>query len=275
MSTQLTLFNDDSDQPISAGSKPLPVPLRAAKHFSFPLQYHEIDGEYWYSLNDWITGLTGETNKNKVSKIASKYKTETSTLSRTLEKLSYLGQDGKAYKRDFVSAYEAYRVAAYLRATDNRPALKRVKDYLAQAGAFVDQMQQDPRWAAARINGVISHNDFTAMLHDALHNPPRWVYGRATNEVYTGLFGRDAKQLSAELNTDKPRNKMTQPALAYLSIAEWKAARRLEGITEISISLALSIVREVADSIGEQIDDLELSTGIDIVTGKPLLNSGE
>lgn len=276
MSTQLTLFNDDSDQPTSKGNRPLPVPLRAAKHFNFPLQYHEVEGEYLYSLTDWVRGLTGETNNKKLRQMVDQYRKQAlSDLESTSEKLPYKASDGKTYKRDFVIAYEAYRVAAYLRQTSDRPALKRVKDYLARAGAFIDQLQQNPQWAAARTAGMVRRNDFMAMIHDALHSPPRWVYATATNTIYEGVFGRNKAQLSEQLNTDAPRDKMSIPGLNYLSTAEWVATERLGAAQEITIPHALSIVREVADLIGEQVIEFEDRFGIDIVTGKPSLGSGE
>lgn len=271
--SQLVLF-DDSNIPQSKGNKPLPVPLRTAKHFSFPLQYHEIEGEYLYSLQDWVRGLTGETDSAKVSDLIRKLKRE-SSLNSDSEKLPYVASDGKTYKRDFVIAYEAYRVAAYLRATSDRPALKRVKDYLAAAGAFIDQMQQDPRWAQARINGSIRRVEFMAILQDALRNPPVWVYGAATNEVYLGVFNRDKAQLSKALNTKSPRDKMNEIALSYLAIAEGLAAQQLGNTDIVSIDHGLSVIRSTADFIGSQVDDFQAQAGKDIITGKPLLGAGE
>lgn len=36
----------------------LPIPLLVAKRWDFPLQYHVVNGVYYYAIIDWIAGLT-------------------------------------------------------------------------------------------------------------------------------------------------------------------------------------------------------------------------
>lgn len=266
---QLTLWNE-SELANSNDSERLP--LRVARHFQFPLQHHEIDGVQWYALQDWVRGLTGETNVKKISQIINVYgKDSDFDLKSNSQKLPYRAADNKTYQRDFVTNLDLYRIAAYLRQTSDRPSLKAVKEYLARAGAFVEHIENNPQWAAARLQGTISRKAFMAAIRDALANPPQWVYGEATNDVYKGVLGRDSQQLKRDLKADNPRDVMDVLALRYLDIAETICARRIGNAQSLSFDQARGLWTHIAEMIGYQVATLEQQLGIDITTGKPLL----
>lgn len=146
-----------------------------------------------------------------------------------------------------------------------------VKDWLAERGKQAIEDEADPERAAIRWQGKVSRKAFIAALAEAVISMPKYGYGVATNDIYRGLFQRTTEQLRRQLETDQPREKMSAPALGYLHIAEWIAARRLGEATEVTFSEARQIIQNIAEMIGAQVYETERRMGIDVVTGRKLL----
>jgi hypothetical protein len=263
---QQSLFPlDDSDRRFASDARPLP--LIVADKWGFKLAYVDQDGSadnYLYAGQDWYKGLGG--GRQGWSKLKNQ-------LSISSRQLPYEAADGKTYEIDFLTAADLYMVAMEMRPLKRRPQLDEIREYLRDAGVFADKVRRDPKWAAARIEGKIARSAFMEALAAHVVNMSQQGYGVATNDVYRGLFHRDASQLKADLKTDKPREKMSQPALHYLGIAEWACAQHIGEAQELTFVEARAIIQDVAGLVGLQVDELERRFQIDIVTGRKLLSA--
>lgn len=256
--TQMTLWQE------YGGDDKRPLPLLVAEKWGFKLAYIDQDGDadnYLYAGQDWFKGLGGS---------KAHWTRTRDELLRSTEKLPYVATDGKTYQIDFLTQADLYTVAIEMRPMKKRPQLEEIREYLRDAGVFADKARRDPKWAAARLEGKIARSAFMQALTEHVTNMSQQGYGIATNDVYRGLFRRDAAQLRAELHTNNPREKMSQPALHYLGIAEWACAQHIGEAETLTFPQARAIIQDVAGLVGLQVDELERRFQIDIVTGKRL-----
>jgi hypothetical protein len=275
-----------------------PLPLQVAKQWEFPLAYHvDKDGKYWYAVQDWLRGLI---QKDDVRKLWSDIQIQ---MSDSIRRLPYEASDGKIYERDYIEDKGLYLIAQNLRSTKERPLLKKIKEFLAKSGAFVDLARRDPEavitsgmidpddalnavieeyrrrgktdeWIDARLTGIMKRNQFTAALREAIKDMSQRHYGMATNEIYLGLWNRTAENLREELSLTKKDNlRDHQPALGlmYQGIAEQVSAQRLKDREELTIAEGLQIIHHVATFIGKQAEETSQFLQMDLATGKPLL----
>lgn len=290
------LMHHDADH-----ERDTPLPLLVAEQWGFPLQSYIVEGVYWFAVQDWIIGLATSEPKN-AAKMWSKMKEQLSTSNR---QLPYTASSGRKYAMDFAQDRDLYLIAQHMRAVKTRPALAAIKQYLANAGAFTDLVRRKPEavvaeldpddaadavieayqkqgksdaWISARLVGKVKRNEFTRALKAAIRDMRPWQYGAATNEIYEGLWGRTAEYLKKELDIpEKASLRDNQPTLAltYQAIAEEVSAHQLGEQTRISWNKAKAVVREVSDLIGQQASATSKYLGVDLATGKPLLESGE
>lgn len=256
-----------------------------------------------YAVQDWIRGLTGVENIRKIRADIER-KGVFSEMSASKGRLPYVARDGKTYQRDYVSDNGLYLIAQYLRSTKSRPMLAEIKRFLAASGVFVDEVRRDPshallsgaitpdeaidaaiqvyraqgkddKWIRARIEGKIKRNLFTAALNAAVAEAltPRH-YALATDDIYLGLWGRTAAHLKKELDLPpKAKLRDNQPTLAlhYQGIAEEVTAHKLGDRSELTWNEARSIVKTVAQFVGEQAQATSRLLHTDLATGRPLL----
>lgn len=134
---------------------------------------------------------------------------------------------------------------------------------------------RDDAWIATREFGIITRREFTAMIKELLGN--RANYAQLTNDVYRGVHHRDTVQLRSDLgiqSNQNPRDYMHRIGLHYVGIAEEACRIKLHPLSEdeaVPPELVREIIMTVSKQIGIQADDLALALGIDLVTGKPLL----
>lgn len=285
-------------------NRDIPLPLLVSEKWDFLLAYHEIDGEFWYAIQDWIKGLISSSS-NKASEAWTNLQ-RTDKLERTFSKrsLPYTATDGKTYQRDFTTDAGLYLIAQNLRSTKDRPLLKEIKEYLAAAGVFVDDVRRDPEqllealandnpdaamsaaieaykrkgksmaWINARLAGKISRVKFTAALKAAVLEVTQDHYRMATDDIYLGLWKRTSAMLRRELEIAPGKSlRDGQPTLAlrYQDITEDIISTRLGERDIITWNEARTIVQEVAKLIGLQAYATSQYFGYDIATGKPLL----
>lgn len=284
-------FTDDLQQD--------PLPVRTARKYDFPLQRYTLDNDdLVYSIHDWIAGLTGETSAKKITQMWDVFKKQTSISNRTL-KMPYLSSDGKTYQRDFASNKILFSFAAYVRAVKTRPQIKEIKDFLAKAGAFTDDLQQDlegaqhaiqsariqhaidagksDEWIATRELAVITRKQFTEAIQKA--NPAMHI-GDATNRVYDGVLGTNAAGLRQRLNIGEkqnPRDHMGELALIYTMAAEAAIRSQLSGYADddiLPVPVIQNTIRVIAMATGRQAQEMAQIIGVDLITGLPLLNGG-
>lgn len=285
-----------------------PLPLIVAEQWGFPLQYYIVEHVSYYAVQDWIAGLAS-TDALQASRMWTDFQRRgTIQTTDSIRSLPYLASDNKKYERDFATDKGLYLIAQHLRSTEKRPLLKAIKQYLADAGAFVDLVRRKPEiliesgaidpdevidaaieeyrrqgkdddWISMRMVGKVKRHMFTAALAAAINQIQDWQYAVATNQVYEGLWGRTAAILKQDLNLPSRgislRDHQPALALAYQSIAEEVSAKQLGKRDELEWEEARVIVREVADLIGIQAKATSQYLGVDLATGKPLLPSGE
>jgi len=166
------------------------LPTFVAKKWQFALQQYERDEVTYYSIRDWIAGLTGSSaEKARVIWKDYKRRNEGGVVSTTGP---YAAQDGRTYETEFTSDEGLYKLAVTLRASKNRPALKAIKDFLARAGVFADEVRRDPEaaaeklaigrrnqylrqgksedWIATREQSVVTRKQFVASINALVQN---------------------------------------------------------------------------------------------------------
>lgn len=264
--TNLPMFPEHSSE-----SDDTPLPLLVAKKWGFPLAFYIVAGTYMYAIQDWVRGLTGEED---IRHVWAKFKKQ-NPLSETLtssQRLPYKATDGKTYPREFSTDKGLYLAAQYLRVTRARPVLNEIRQFLAKAGVFVDEMRRDDnlvvissnmspeqmldatgraalltrnayraqgkseKWIDMRLQGKIRREQFTTALGIAIAETlKRHHYATATDDIYAGLWGRTAAHLKKELTlTSKDSLRDHQPILAlyYQAIAEEISAQKIGSARE-------------------------------------------
>ncbi len=174
---------------------------------------------------------------------------------------------------------------------------------MSKAGAFVDEVRRNPaaaldavisdpdkaldavikmyqregksdEWILMRINTKIQRAAFTSALKAAMTDIEQSHSGRATNEIYLGLWERTAKMLKTEMNLPKNatlRDHQPIAALYYQGLAEDGCARELGSRQVLTWGEAMYIIQDVAQSIGRQARESGERFGLDVATGRPLL----
>lgn len=294
--TQLPILPDDNS------NDDTPLPLIVAKRWKFPLAHIQTESGMVYAVQDWMRGLTGESDTRY---ILAKFKKSDAgkQMWNQCQRLPYKATDGKTYKRDYVDDKGLYLIAQYMRVKRDRPMLDEVRRFLAKAGAFVDEVRREPdklaktmkdadklleafieyhrkrdkndRWIQMRIDSKIKRSKFTAALSEFVIDvlTPRH-YALATDDVYRGLWGRTAAKLKKELDLTKSKSlRDHQPTLAlyYQGIAEEVCAQKLGERQELLWQEARDIIGTIAKIIGRQAQETSELLNIDLATGKNLL----
>jgi hypothetical protein len=294
-SRQIQLFSDIEDnQPVQ------PLPLQIASDYNFPLQYHQTpDDVIVYSIQDWIAGVGQAAEPRDFwAKLKKRLKTVNPQLWTSCLQLPYIASNGKSYKMDFADDVTLYRITQQM--STNTGIRNEVLSFLAKAGAFVDELRQDPEaaqqkiashrqaqalkagrdasWIATREIGVMTRNQFTAALVNA---NPQINIGEATNTVYKSVLGQDASGLRKTLNIGQkqnPRDSMSELALAYLNTAEAAIRAQLSGFKAddvLPLHIMRSIIAIVAQATGTQAEQMARLVGIDLVSGRKMLGGGQ
>ncbi|MGB1286194.1 MAG: hypothetical protein ACPG7F_06660 [Aggregatilineales bacterium] len=273
------------------------LPLITAEKWDFPLQYHETDEGLMYAVQDWVAGLA-TTNKRKAAKMWN-FMQRKLEMSSSTRHLKYTANDEKQYNVAFTDDEGLYQIAAYMRATKSRPALRAIKDFLAKAGVFADEARRNPEeaeitlvskrrkkyikqaktpeWIATRELGIITRKQLIALVYHLLgtgeHIPA------ITNDTYQGVFGMTAKELRAHIGippTAILRDYFSSMALIYTKAAEEAARIHLENYDDEDVILPediRSVVTLLSRLMGKQAREVSKILGVDVVTGKPLLAS--
>jgi hypothetical protein len=289
MTPQLKLLSDENT-PIQ------PLPLQIAALYGFPLQYHvQADDVLMYAVQDWISGVAQTDKPRKMWDDTKRaFKQASVELSDSIGQLPYHATNGRMYQMDFAADVMLYQITQRLRA--NTGIRNEVLEFLAKAGAFIDELRQDPEsieekaaslrqkkavaagkdeaWQAAREMGVMTRKQFTAVLV-ALN--PEVNIGRATNDVYVGTLGTNAQGLRKALQIgakENPRDHLPRLGLIYVMAAEEAARIRLAGYADddtLPVETIHSTITAIARAVGLQAADMARILGIDLATGKVLL----
>lgn len=277
---QLDLFNTNDERPL---------PLIVADKWGFDLAYIERDddGTLLYSARDWFMGMGG-TQTRYSEAISSDWFRSTEAVDIEVKR-----QRRAPEMLPFVTDKGLYIIAQNMRSMNKRPQIAEIKDYLAAAGAFQDKQRLDPSiaidagieayraqgkpsgWIEARVNGKVNRKSLTATLTTIC---PELNIGEATNNVYTGVFARDAATLKAQMGLKKSarlRDNMHHIGLHMLGIVEGTLDELFKERDEVPQDEALATIISISRMFGRQADEIQQVLGIDIATGRPLLGDGQ
>jgi hypothetical protein len=288
-----------------SGSDDTPLPLLVAKKWDFPLAFHIVDGNYYYAIQDWVRGILGEEDIRKLWNYFKKQKTW-EQMSSSTRRLTYRASDGKTYQREYAIDGDLYLIAQYLRVTRARPVLHEIRQFLAKAGVFVDEVRLDPTrvltsgaispdqaidagiemyraqgksdaWIQMRVESKMKRDTFVRALGQAIAEVlNRRHYAIATNDIYLGLRQRTAAKLKQELLVSKNgslRDRQPTMALYFQGIAEEASADKLGQRQELSWVEARDIIKTVSSMVGRYAKEMSEYLGKDLATGRPLLPS--
>ena len=221
-----------------------PLPLQVASKWKFALTYIDTDsGEKLYHIAEWINGIS---SSDQARLLWAKMKNE---LLITVQQLPYTSTDGKTYQMDFTSDVGLYAIAAYMKATKARPALREIKDYLAKAGAFVDAARRDPEgmavWAANRAKGIAARNAMTDTWQQ--HGAQGRDYATLSEDVNQVTMDKTSVEIRKELGLKK-----NTPVRDHLSAAELNVLRVVEAA---ATTLHVHRNSQGVDELSEDIHD--------------------
>lgn len=276
-----------------------PLPEIVMADIGAPFTWIDNDeGERLFRVSDWVYGVSGSSAKNRRNPWIKLKKrlSEDPNLRGVLfcHPLALETAGGKQFV-DFATAEQLYAITQ--RMSDRSPVTQEIKAYLAKAGVIVDeqriaeQQKSDKRidkyrdmgksesWIDARIGGIYTRDQFTSTLRRTVLRFKNQYYGIATNDIYQGLWGKVAAELREDFGyepTDRieVRDHLTELALDYVRIAERICTRKLGDERMVNWDKAREIVKLVAHAIGKQVQATSELLGMDIPTGKPLLDDG-
>lgn len=307
--TQLVLFHGDED-----GDDSRPLPEIIVGDLGGEMLHIDRDGVRYYRVLDWIYEVSGSKSKQRhtpwrdLKKSIEKGGENFAPLANADEKGQSKGgekrnapwmsleyqTDGGPQTSDFATDEGLYWITQHM--SNRSQTVREVKAYLAKAGVFVDQIRREPEslvdatidayrlrgksdgWIAERLDGMVTRKLFTEALVAAVaYELKAHHFAQATNDIYEGLWNRTALMLRREMNIPdraRLRDNMPRLALSYLNIAEETASMALGQQQEITFTQAREIVQRVAGMIGQQAQMTSRLLGIDLPTGRPLLDEG-
>lgn len=265
-----------------------PHPLIVSERWQFPLTYVDTNGnpdDYLYCARDWYMGLGGDKavwSRSKADWLLSSQPVmiETKRERRQPEMLEYVNQ------------YGLYRIAQVMKPRKGETALGEIQAYLAAAGVLFAQLARGNHKAKklvksitpTRLEAIEERKNFTATIKGkhVKHKPQyallsNMVYSRVLNagDEYTakrvivaelGLSDKQAKNL---------RDNINDLALSAITMAEKAAIAAMNNRPNLlSDDEMMYIVKHCARITAVSARQLAEFAGVDLLTGKPLLGSG-
>ena len=274
-----------------------------AGKWDFKLNFHMVDGEHFYAVEDWIVGITGSTVRK--AQIAWDNLQKRDVVLKTTSQ-SCIGPDGKTYHKPHTNDHGLYLIAQNLRVTKTRPALREIKEYLAKAGVFADNLRtnkdgardnlrrelnlENPgaaaedavsgyrkkrcgdEWINTRLKGVGNRLIFSNTMADTCNTRPD--FAGATNAGYKEMFDMVKAEIVNCLGLTKAqarkfRDHLSQLALQGISLYEVAATQKMrESGRILTRKEQVQIVRNCAEMVAPSIHNLAQYLGIDLVSGK-------
>lgn len=154
--------------------------------------------------------------------------------------------------------------------TKKQRKLEQTRDLLSKVWA--DNHEAIER-TQLQIDVIKSWQTLQATVKDIVDSPN---YGQLTNTEYLNLFGMNAAQLKAKLGSPDIRSDLATMALSNLRHAETMLASILRMSNgNLTMQQTTAIYEHVLKPMGETYNTICQQFGIDSVTGKPLLPSGQ
>lgn len=290
---------------------PLPSPASPVDGDHIRKAWH--NDEWYYSVIDMIAVLLDADHKRaKIywATLKSRLKAEGNETITDCNRLKLPATDGKMRLTDVVNTEQALRLIqsipspkvepmklwlaqvgaerleesndpemAELRSEllgEDESALARQRRHERRLQTYVD-MGRDADWIALREMSILTRKQFMAIIYDILGRDA--PFGQITNDVYKGVFHKTTSQLRTHLgikSDQNPRDYFSRIALAYTIAAEEGCKIKLAPYGDDDL-LPVSVVREIvimlSMAVGIQADEMARILRIDIVTGRPLLET--
>jgi hypothetical protein len=276
MPDSLILFN------LPSADDDRPLPIIVAEKWKFSLASVETPKGNFYAVQDWIKGLT-TSDSHKAKLIWGQIKKQKLISNQPL---SYIASDGKTYQRDFTDDKGLYLIAQHLRVTSSRHALSEIKNFLANAGVFVDEARRDPESAIAGLESWGDEREFNKLVAEGFtpEEAQQWLqvrhkqkrqrikivavwqergvkhprdFAELTNHIHRVALGRTATRHKRELAVkDTPRNYVSAADNATLEITEFTSVllhNHRESFGKPELSEDIEDVRPIIDAARPEI----------------------
>lgn len=308
MTTDLELFlNGQLDD-----SRPLPELI--IDHLGGTIMYiDQTDGNRLYRVSDWVYEISGSRNKQRFAPWKDVKRTILKQGDfKVSENLTVLAIEtsGGLQETDFADAEGLYAITQ--RMSDRSATVRQIKSYLVQAGVFVDDLRTEPEqrdelmerliaenperameaivaryraqgksdlWIERRIVGMQKRNKFTSALRETSASSPN--YAQATNAGYQGAFNMMKDEIVAYLGLTKQqarqlRDHISEIALQGIALYETASAEKMKIMKRTLTPLEQAeIVRTCARIVAPSMKALADYVGVDVLSGQPLLTTGE
>ena len=276
----------------------LPLPEAVIKQLGGNLDYIDVpDAERKYLVREWVYWVSGSRAKDRHKPWSDLKRTMVREGFKVGEILDTLAVDtsGGPQLTDFASANGLYQITQ--RMADKSATVRSVKKYLADAGVILDVVRTDPEraeqlletarrrkwarsgkddgWIETREFSIFTRKEFVRYVCQLLG--PDAPVGHVTNDVYRGVFKKDAAGLREDLGVapgQSPRDYMGRLQLAYVIAAEEACKIALADFSEddlLPVFLVRDVVSKIAKAVGFQASDMAAMLKIDLITGRPLL----
>jgi len=110
-----------------------PLPLIVAGKWNFKLKFHLVEGEHFYAIEDWITGITSASAR-KSQKMWANLKNKMMFID--VQKFPHIGPDDKVYQKNHTDEDGLKLIAQSLRVTRTRMELADIQTYLVNPSVF-------------------------------------------------------------------------------------------------------------------------------------------
>ncbi|GIK63733.1 MAG: hypothetical protein BroJett018_15270 [Chloroflexota bacterium] len=291
-----------------------PLPELIIEHLGGTMMYvDQPDGTRLYRVVDWVYEIKGSSAKER--------NTAWANLKRVIVKLGDINLDEIVYPleietpggpqtTEFTTDEGLYAITQ--RMSDRSLVVRQVKDYLAKAGVFVDDLRTEPEqrdelmerliaenperameaivaryraqgksdlWIERRIVGMQKRNKFTSALRETSASSPN--YAQATNAGYQGAFNMMKDEIVAYLGLTKQqarqlRDHISEIALQGIALYETASAEKMKIMKRTLTPLEQAeIVRTCARIVAPSMKALADYVGVDVLSGQPLLTTGE
>jgi hypothetical protein len=201
--------------------------------------------------NKPVKWLTNEGAKDFISSLAKEFKSQESDLLK-ITKGRYGGTFGHW---QIALAY-----AKYLSPEFHIAANKIIKRYIEEEidpSKAIDRavnryrrMGMTEAQIEARLKGTVTRNGLTTTVARVLDDPGQRDYSRFTNQMYSLLFGKDAKQLSKERGVKIARDGMTETELRVVDACEALLKDRLAAEGYVDRKELAQAVKAIAGPFG-------------------------
>lgn len=275
----------------------LPLPLIVAQKWGFDLSsYQDKSSVQFYCLLDWLTGIVGESSAIKT--IQNLRNVNYFSKVDRVEYQDRLNKQNRTQPYEYVTDQTLYAITQDLRTTKKRPVIAAIKDYLAKAGVFADQIRRDPsKGAELSLRQYINSGDTplqalirvrTKLSNFAInqsaqfsHHTHKPQYATLAKTLDKSLFDQSRDMLIEHMNLAEQeakhfRDHLSIWALQAIEAIEIASSAEMDksGDGTLHTKQQQEIIRKYVAMYAPSFKNAAESLGFDFVTGQKLLKGG-